>query len=929
MPTTMARLDDVLSLLEHGAAIRGEYVAIEAVGAPCGVLVDRSLTHGDLRRIVCGMARRLRDRGVRPRLDAGRVAIVLPNGPDLSVTMLAAAVAGVAIPFNPTYQKDEFEAYFTQTRTAVLVVTDDDRGAAVAVATRLGIPVLRLGRDLVAGLDEEDAGDSPCPAPEDVALILLTSGSTGRGKLVPLTHRNLCTAAGDVARSVGLGPSDRVLSMWEQFHIGGVVDLLLAPLLAGGTVISAGGFDAARFFACLSGSEPTWFQGVPTTLRELCHHARSRSIDLSGSSLRFLRSVAAALPEEWRRELEERFGVPVVQTFGMTEASPLITSTRLPPSPRKPGSVGASCGPDVRIMDDLGRALPAGATGQIAVQGANVFGGYEGDDEANAAAFRNGWFYTGDLGHLDADGDLFLTGRVKELINRGGEKVTPREVDDALLAHPDVEEAAAFAIPHPTLGEDVAAAVVLRAGASIDEAALRGHAASRLAAFKVPRRILVFDALPRCPVGKVRRRELAERFLQASRASDVAAPTNGLEAALAELWAEELDLQRIGIDDDFGLSGGDSLSSVRIVLAAERLIGRKIPDRLVERFRTVRSMAAALVGIGCLADAPFSVTGSGDPTTPQDAAREGLLDAVTAAMVGRDALSPRLLVACPSIIAFDTARHIAENISTPAELESLLSARCGFPTNAVVKSPVTHLAIARRRATMAREFRAVMRRADRPLLWQRESVAEHADLFRAVGFPAASKTLIVGFSSRAMRLTTPTYHILAALRPDRFDLLLLRDPGRRHYLHGVPGIGDTVVTAAEWLGRYAHDAGYRRTVALGTSSGGMPAIAAAILARWDGVLACGADRPSSHPHLLSLLHECAVQLTGGDGPVITLAFSARNERDSAGAGEIHRILPPARLAPDLRFKDHALLYQLHRMGELGRFLGTYLDDGGE
>ena len=926
MPTTITRIDDVLSLLEHGAATRGDSVAIEAVAGPDGrgVATGETLTHGELFGLVNGMARRLRETGVRGGRGGSRVAIVLPNGPDLSVAMLAASVAGIAVPLNPAYRKDEFEAYFRQAGVSFLVVRDGDDGPAAGVAERLGIRLVRLTGDEAAWPRDAIHAVEVQPAADDVAVILPTSGSTGRAKIVPLTHRNLCTAAADVARSVDLDASDRVLSMWEQFHIGGVVDLLLAPLLAGGTVVSAGSFSARRFFDCLRTCEPTWFQGVPTTLRELCLQARSQGLDLSGSSLRFLRSVAAALPEAWWRELEERFGVPVVQTFGMTEASPLITSTRLPPAPRKPGSAGTSCGTAVRVMDDLGRPLPTGRTGQIAVRGDNVFSGYEGDDEANAVAFRDGWFYTGDLGHLDADGDLFLTGRVKELINRGGEKVTPREVDDVLLSHPDVEEAAAFAIPHPTLGEEVAAAVVLRGGALVQEDAVRAHAAERLAAFKVPRRILFVDALPRCPVGKVRRRELAERFLRDMPVSEGTAATNGLEAALASVWADELDLPRIGIDDDFAVSGGDSLSSVRIVLAAERLVGRKIPDRMVERFRTVRSMAAALVELGCPVEPPFVAGEPSATTASRDDAREGLLDAVTAAMVGRDALPPRLLFDCRTILAFDTARHIAENISTPAELGGLLSAGGVFDVGGLAGSPLTGLAILRRRAAMARGFRDVVRRADRPMLWRREAVAAHADIFRAEGLPADAKTLVVGFSSRAMRLTTPTYHILCGLAPDRFDLLLLRDPGRRHYREGVPGIGGTVAAAADWLGRYARDRGYRRIVALGTSSGGMPAIAAAILQGWDGVLACGADRPSSHPHLLALLRDCARRLDGAEGPSITLAYSARNERDASGAAEIHEILPSAKLAPDHRFKDHALLYQLHRLGELGQFLAEQI-----
>jgi acyl-CoA synthetase (AMP-forming)/AMP-acid ligase II len=294
----------------------------------------------------------------------------------------------------------------------------------------MGIRVLRLSPD--GGLaGTRGDGPVPSPAPDDVALVLLTSGSTGRAKSVPLTHRNVCASARDVAASMSLGSSDRCLAMWEQYHVGGLVDLLLAPLVSGGVVICTPGFRTDEALRLLAEARPTWFQVVPTTLGDLVAQVRRDGRGRPGGSLRLLRSVAAALPPRLMAEAEETFSVPVLQTFGMTEAGPLITSTLPPPAPRKPGSVGRSCGCEIRIVDSGWVALPPGQTGQVAIRGPNVFSGYEDDAAANAAQFRDGWFLTGDLGRLDPEGDLFLVGRLKQLINRGGEKVNPQEVDDA------------------------------------------------------------------------------------------------------------------------------------------------------------------------------------------------------------------------------------------------------------------------------------------------------------------------------------------------------------------------------------------------------------------------------------------------------------------------------------------------------------------
>lgn len=913
---------DILSLLEAAAATRPQAPAVET---PAG----ETLSYRELLAAVSRIGAALLEGSGGPTTCRRRFAIVLPNGPELSLVLLAAAAVGTAVPLNPAYRDEEFARYLRATNADCLVVDRDDSLAA-AVARRSGMPVVVLdGVWQATRAARPAARPIPRPHPDEVALVLMTSGSTGSGKIVPLTHRNLCASAADVCRSVELDADDRVLSMWEQFHIGGVVDLLLAPLAAGGTVIAAGGFDAARFFALLPTTRPTWFQGVPTTLRELCHLAARRRLACRGTSLRFLRSVAAALPEAWRQEVEDLFGTPVVRTFGMTEAAPLITSTRLPPHVTKPGSVGVACGPEVRILDDHGRPVGTGGSGHVAVRGENVFRGYEADAAANAAAFVDGWFLTGDLGHLDVDGDLFLTGRAKELINRGGEKIAPQEIDEALARHPAVQQAAAFGVPHPRLGESVAAAVVLRPGAAADEATLQAFAARSLADFKIPRQILFLDDLPRCPVGKVRRRELADLAARRPAAGPQAQPTNQLEAALAELWAAELDIESIGLDDDFAAAGGDSLSSIRLILATEDLVGMKIADQIAGRCSTVRAMARALAELGCSTTGPWPRATAADPPVAggELSRKEILLAAVAETLVGRDQLPQDMLFSARTRFAFETARHTAENVSTPAELRRLLTG-AGRPDlgriTAAVRAPLTAAVIVGRRATLRRDLDRAIAGADAPLLWRRTAVAEQADLFHGEDAETGTKTLIVGFTSRSMRLTTPTYHVLCSLDPARHELLMLRDPLRRHYRNGVPGLGDSVTAVARWLDRYATDRRYGRVVTVGTSAGGVPAVCTAILNRWPLALACGADRPSSHSHLAPLLADCGRRLAAGDGTDVLLAYSARNGRDAAGAAEIRTLVPTARTLPDARFEDHALLYRLHLAGDLRRFLRTHL-----
>jgi acyl-CoA synthetase (AMP-forming)/AMP-acid ligase II/acyl carrier protein len=835
-----------------------------------------------------------------------RMAVVMPNGPDMSVALLAVMSVCVAVPFNPAYTEAELEAYFAQARITSLLVGGDKSWTARTVARKLSIPIMEFGTAHAL---------PPIPSltkPDDIAIILLTSGTTGRSKLVPLTHRNLTVGARNVAGSMGLSTDDRVLSMWEQYHVGGVVDLLLAPLSAGGSIVCAGGFNADLALELLGRLKPTWFQGVPTTVRALYHRARELRPDWHETSLRLLRSVAAALPPEWMDDLEDCFGVPVIQTFGMTEAAPLITSTRLPPAVRKPNSTGLPCGTTITIIDAWGTQLPQGATGEVAVRGANVFSGYLDDAEANAAAFRQGWFLTGDLGYIDPDGELFLAGRTKDLINRGGEKISPREVEEVLLSHPSIEQAAVFGVPHPTLGEDLGAAVVLRDGKVATTTDIEAFAAGRLAHFKVPHRYLIVPDLPKSSVGKVLRSEVAALYAEQVRRTDRTEPGNGLERALEQIWADELDVGSVGVEAPFVELGGDSLSSVRILMAAEGLLGLTMPEDAARHFTTVRAMAGYLVELGCATEPPFhGKAGDVDEAILQATARlQGHpldLQMLSRARIGRE---------------FQTARHAAENVATPAELRTMF-AQPWLTLRAAVLRPVETYHLARARDPSKRLLLRSMLSASDPDAWDRQPLGDNADLYSQPAVPSSDKTLVVGFSGRAMRLMTPTFGILCALPPDTADLLLLRDPTRQHYISGVPGLGSTIEATARWVGSFAVSRGYRRVVALGSSAGGTPAICAALLNAWPRVLAVGSDQPSLHLHLRQLIETCAPLLPGA-GTEVLLAYSGQRERDVLGATEINALLPSARQMPDHRFSEHALLYLLQQRGELREFFTRHL-----
>ncbi len=469
------------------------------------------LTYGLFASLCEETAAALRARGLA-RND--KLAIVLPNGPDMAASFLATACAVTAAPLNPAYREDEFHFYMEDLKAKALLVEEGSASPAIAAARRLGIPVLTLHPAREAGaftISGDTAGPAVHQGPaeaSDVALVLHTSGTTSRPKIVPLTHTNLLASANNIRATLRLGEGDRCLNIMPLFHIHGLVAAILASLAAGGSVFATPGFNALKFLALLEEARPSWYTAVPTMHQAILARAERNRDVIAAHPLRFIRSSSASLPVPVFHALETAFSCPVIEAYAMTENAHQMTSNQLPPGKRKPG-VGCAAGPEVAVMSPHGRLLGAGEEGEVVTRGPNVTLGYENNSAANEAGFAFGWFHTGDQGFMDEDGYLKITGRLKEIINRGGEKVAPMEVDEVLMEHEAVAQAVTFAMPHDKLGEEVAAAVVLREGKSATERALMDFANARLAAFKVPKRIVILEEIPKGATGKLQRIGLA------------------------------------------------------------------------------------------------------------------------------------------------------------------------------------------------------------------------------------------------------------------------------------------------------------------------------------------------------------------------------------------------------------------------------------
>jgi acyl-CoA synthetase (AMP-forming)/AMP-acid ligase II len=488
------------SLLDRGAPGKAALIV------PDGPTV----TYRRMRALTEQIAVALASHGVRP---GDRVATVFPNGPEAILTFLATAMTGVSCPLNPGYKEDEFRFYLEDTGARFLLVPPGE-AAAARRALPAGGMVLEVELDADGQLEignhgHPRDGSLDLAKGDATALVLHTSGTTSRPKRVPLRHGNLLASADNIVRSYELTSDDVSLCIMPLFHVHGLVASTLATFASGGTVVVPRRYSPLGFRPLMEATRPTWFTASPTPHQLILSRIQDKRPP-GCERLRFIRSCSAALAPAQMDTMEDLFGVPVLEAYGMTEASHQMASNPLPPGRRMPGSVGRGTGVEIAILDDAGNELSAAAHGEVAVRGPNVIEAYENNPEANATSFTRGWFRTGDLGVLDSDGYLRLLSRIKELINRGGEKIAPREIDEVLEAHPAVKEAVSFGVPHPTWGEEVGAAVVL--STPITEKELLAFARSRLADFKVPRHLHIVESIPKTATGKIQRRFVADQF---------------------------------------------------------------------------------------------------------------------------------------------------------------------------------------------------------------------------------------------------------------------------------------------------------------------------------------------------------------------------------------------------------------------------------
>ncbi len=531
-----------------------------------------------------------------------RIGVLLPEAPQAAVAIIAIACSAVAVPLDPRLGPAELDQFLQQLPLDALLIGSDGDQQGRAAAERHGLmlisaeaaedgsPALRLAMPVAA----QPAPDE-LPEPDAPAFILRSSGTTALPKLIPFTHRNMLTAARKWQRWFGLDAGDRCLCVSAPYYSHGLKVTILTPLLTGGSVafpLSPAVVDLHEWFASL---RPSWYSAGPALHLAILEAARAHPEGLSTQRLRFASSGGAPLGQEIIDSFERTLGFPLLEHYGSSEAAQIAANT---PNARKAGTVGRPWPETLSIVGEDGQSVAPGERGEIRVRGATVMPGYLGDEALNREVLRDGWFHTGDIGSLDEEGFLHLHGRLREVINRGGEKVSLSEVDAALLRHPAVAEAAAFGVPHQRLGQDVAAAVVLRPAMAVTGAELQRFLRDELVYFKVPRRVQIIEALPRGLTGKVLRHRLADAYVQQrnerARLSTGAVAASQLEQDVLAIWRRLLKTEAVGPEDNFLDSGGDSLLATEMLTELEQMLGRVIPESLLIEAETARELAARL-----------------------------------------------------------------------------------------------------------------------------------------------------------------------------------------------------------------------------------------------------------------------------------------------------------------------------------------------
>jgi len=536
-------------------------------GATAIEALDRlPLTYADLFGYINYIGRELRSLGLE-RND--RVAIIMDNGPEVAAFFLAVSSYAACAPLNHGYKYKEFKNYLPELKTKIIFIKQDTGPTVIPEDKFLNMQVMELsplpkGKAGICEIKKSNKALEQDPgiyqksiSEDDIALVLLTSGTTSRPKIVPLSQRNICASANNIRRSLNLSPQDKCLNIMPFYHVHALM-ITIAALSAGGSVVCPPSFDKNKFFNWTDKFNPTWYTALPTIHQAILSQAGSNR-ELAGKcKLRFIRSSAGHLHAKTRVQLEKFFKAPVIESYGMTESALQISSNSPPPEKHKPGSTGRAHGVEVVITDKKGKPVKAGKIGEIVVRGKNIIDNYENDPESNKKSFINGWLKTGDLGYFDNEGYLYVVGRIKEVINRGGEKISPAEVEEVLLRYPKVNRAVVSSMPHPTLGEEVIAAVVIANGKATPEHEIRAFVARELAEFKVPKRIFFVDKLPQNSTGKLQRVGLYKK-LKDYKASIHSKPGSKAENILKEILCKVLKVEKISIDDNFFELGGDSL----------------------------------------------------------------------------------------------------------------------------------------------------------------------------------------------------------------------------------------------------------------------------------------------------------------------------------------------------------------------------------
>ena len=467
----------------------------------------------DLKSLIERISKQLSGNGINNK---DRAAIVLPNGPYMATSFLAISSYMSAAPLNPNYKSEEFEFYLEDLKPKIVIVEKNSKNPVVEVANKLKIPVCEIksdGNNLSGDFNLfEKSSNYVLPAEDHEALVLHTSGTTSRPKIVPLTNKNIFSSADNISKSLNLTDKDHCLNIMPLFHIHGLIAVLAASMKVGASVCASSGFNALKFLDNAKREKITWYSGVPTMHQAILMRADKNLETAKQLNLRFLRSSSASLPPAVFEKLNDVFNCPVIEAYGMTEATHQMTSNPLPPKSQKPGFVGIPAGPEVCIMDTNNKILNQGEEGEVCIRGENVTSGYENNPDANKNSFSNGWFRTGDQGYFDKDGYLKISGRLKEIINKGGEKISPLEVDNILMDHPNIEQAVCFGYEDKMLGEDIATAIIIKEGMKCTEDDIKIYANEKLAKFKIPKKIFFVNEIPKGATGKLQRNTLAKKF---------------------------------------------------------------------------------------------------------------------------------------------------------------------------------------------------------------------------------------------------------------------------------------------------------------------------------------------------------------------------------------------------------------------------------